>query len=308
MPPKKAKEMQILTQPEILRFLTQAKEEGYYEMFLLEITTGMRKGELLGLKWKDLNFNTGELHISRQVVKAKSQMIVSPPKTKSSIRTIILPPDMVELLAELKATQNSEWIFPSPTNPTIPRNPSAIYSRFQLILERAQCKRIRFHDLRHTFATMALENGMDIKTLSAMIGHVSAETTLNIYSHITDNMQLQAAVRIDREIAKNDVPLPETSGETIAEMQGDYHQTPKEEFKPYKGKIRKPGTGCISMINDHLYEGRFTPTNADGKRISRNVYAQTREECEEKLAELIIEMKAEIKAEKEKRKKESKGA
>lgn len=308
MPPKKAKEMQILTQPEILRFLTQAKEEGYYEMFLLEITTGMRKGELLGLKWKDLNFNTGELHISRQVVKAKSQMIVSPPKTKSSIRTIILPPDMVELLAELKATQNSEWIFPSPTNPTIPRNPSAIYSRFQLILERAQCKRIRFHDLRHTFATMALENGMDIKTLSAMIGHVSAETTLNIYSHITDNMQQQAAVRIDREIAKNDVPLPETSGETIAEMQGDYPQTPKEEFKPYKGKIRKPGTGCISMINDHLYEGRFTPTNADGKRISRNVYAQTREECEEKLAELIIEMKAEIKAEKEKRKKESKGA
>lgn len=308
LPPKKAKEMQILTQPEILRFLTQAKEEGYYEMFLLEITTGMRKGELLGLKWKDLNFNTGELHISRQVVKAKSQMIVSPPKTKSSIRTIILPPDMVELLAELKATQNSEWIFPSPTNPTIPRNPSAIYSRFQLILERAQCKRIRFHDLRHTFATMALENGMDIKTLSAMIGHVSAETTLNIYSHITDNMQQQAAVRIDREIAKNDVPLPETSGETIAEMQGDYPQTPKEEFKPYKGKIRKPGTGCISMINDHLYEGRFTPTNADGKRTSRNVYAQTREECEEKLTELIIEMKAEIKAEKEKRNKENKGA
>lgn len=62
------------------------------------------------------------------------------------------------------------------------------------------------------------------------------------------------------------------------------------------------------MINDHLYEGRFTPTNADGKRTSRNVYAQTREECEEKLTELIIEMKAEIKAEKEKRNKENKGA
>ena len=70
--------------------------------------------------------------------------------------------------------------------------------------------------------------------------------------------------------------------------------TAEPKFEPYKGKIRKPGTGCVTMINDHLYEGRFTPTNADGKRISRNIYAQTREECEEKLAELIKAMKAEI--------------
>ena len=78
--------------------------------------------------------------------------------------------------------------------------------------------------------------------------------------------------------------------------------TTEAKFEPYKGKIRKPGTGCVTMINDHLYEGRFTPTNADGKRISRNIYAQTREECEAKLAVLIAEMKAEIKAEKERRK------
>ena len=76
--------------------------------------------------------------------------------------------------------------------------------------------------------------------------------------------------------------------------------TPKKDFEPYKGKIRKSGTGCVTMINDHLYEGRFTPTNADGKRISRNIYAQTREECEEKLAELIKTMKAEIAEEKAK--------
>ena len=69
--------------------------------------------------------------------------------------------------------------------------------------------------------------------------------------------------------------------------------TPEKEFEPYKGKIRKSGTGCVTMINDHLYEGRFTP-RVNGKRISKNVYAKTREECEEKLAELIITMKAEI--------------
>ena len=69
--------------------------------------------------------------------------------------------------------------------------------------------------------------------------------------------------------------------------------TPEKEFEPYKGKIRKSGTGCVTMINDHLYEGRFTP-RVNGKRISKNVYAKTREECEEKLAELIKTMNAEI--------------
>ena len=301
LPPKKAKEMQVLTPAEIIRFLTQAKEEGYYEIFLLELTTGMRRGEIIGLKWRDLDLATGELHIARQVIRVKSETVVSQPKTKSSIRTVILAPDMVEILAELKQMVAGEWMFPSPVNEGQPRNPCALYHRFQTILERAKCKKVRFHDLRHTFATMAIENGMDIKTLSAMIGHVSAETTLNIYSHITDTMQLQAAVKIDREIGGTDAQLPEPEPPKASEPTPT-KATPEKKFEPYKGKIRKPGTGCVTMINDHLYEGRFTPTNADGKRISRNIYAQTREECEEKLAVLIVEMKSEIKAEKERRK------
>ena len=103
LPPKKAKEMQVLTPAEIIRFLTQAKEEGYYEIFLLELTTGMRRGEIIGLKWSDLDLATGELHIARQVIRVKGETVVSQPKTKSSIRTVILAPDMVEILAELKA-------------------------------------------------------------------------------------------------------------------------------------------------------------------------------------------------------------
>ena len=188
LPPKKAKEMQVLTQAEILRFLTRAKEEGYYEMFLLELTTGMRRGEIIGLKWRDLNLQTGELRITRQVVKTGSSKEISVPKTKSSVRTILLPPDMVELLAELKKQTKGEWMFPSPVKEGEPRNPTAVYHRFQLILERSHCKKIRFHDLRHTFATMALENGMDIKTLSAMIGHISSETTVNVRNPHTNKM------------------------------------------------------------------------------------------------------------------------
>ena len=125
-------------------------------------------------------------------------------------------------------------------------------------------------------------------------------TTLNIYSHITDTMQQQAAARIDREIAGADTPIPEpTATDKTSDSEADYQPT-EPKFEPYKGKIRKPGTGCVTMINDHLYEGRYTPTNAYGKRESHNIYAKTREECEEKLAEMIVQVKAQIKAEKEK--------
>ena len=133
-----------------------------------------------------------------------------------------------------------------------------------------------------------------------MIGHISSETTLNIYSHITDTMQQQAAVRIDREIGGTNAEMPEPVEVKVCDDPNDENAT-EAVFEPYKPKIRKSGTGCVTMINDHLYEGRFTP-RVNGKRISKNVYAKTREECEEKLAELIKTMKAEIAAEKKKAK------
>ena len=130
---------------------------------------------------------------------------------------------------------------------------------------------------------------MDVKTLSSTIGHISAETTLNTYSHVTDRMRIQASVKIDRKIGGTDTEMPEAPDEPKVTQTSEV----EENFEPYKPKIRKSGTGCVTMINDHLYEGRFTP-RVNGKRISKNVYAKTREECEEKLAELIKTMKAEI--------------
>lgn len=303
LPPKKAKEMQVLTREELQRFLIQAKDEGYYELFLLELGTGMRRGEILALQWDDLDIKTGELYIKRQVYALNGELHVSTPKTKSSVRTVVLPTSLINILSEYKKAVDSKWIFPSPLDSTVTRNPSAVRKRLQLILERAGCKHVRFHDLRHTFATMALEHGMDIKTLSATIGHVSAATTLDIYSHITDTMQQQAAVNIDRKIGKTDAEMPEREN-----TQSQAEKRPVSDFEPFVGKIRKPGTGCVTMINNRLFEGRFTPTNADGKRISKNIYAQTREECEEKLAELIVQMKAEIAEEKARRKSEQESA
>ena len=102
LPPKKAKEMQVLTKDEMQRFIIQAKADGYLELFILELCTGMRRGEIAALQWNDLNMQTGELHICRQVTVVKGASYICTPKTKSSIRTIILPPDIVRILAEYK--------------------------------------------------------------------------------------------------------------------------------------------------------------------------------------------------------------
>ena len=296
LPPKKAREMQVLTHDEMQRFLIQAKHDGYYEIFLLDLSTGLRRGELMALQWKDLNFTTGELRVERQVGRVNGELVTSPPKTKSSIRTIVLPPSVLKMLKEYQpSTNGSKWIFPSPIKTDdSPRDPHTVYQKMQLVLKRAECKRIRFHDLRHTFATMALEYGMDIKTLSAMIGHVSSATTLDIYSHITTEMEIKAAQTIDRAIGKTDTTIKEDAVPTPKKR-----ERTKIDFKPKQGKIRKSGTGGIYQLNDHLWEGRYTPTNAMGKRESHNVYAKTREECEEALNKMIIEVREQIQKEKE---------
>ena len=284
LPPKKAKEMQVLDREELQKFLIQAQADGYYELFLLDICTGLRRGELIALQWEDLNFETGVLTVNKQAYTVNGELQIIPPKTKASVRKLVLPPVVLAVLQEYKKTVDSRWMFPSPVKADRPITPGVARRRLQTILERADCKRVRFHDLRHTFATLALENGMDVKTLSAMLGHVSAVTTLDIYTHITGDMQRAAAASIDRSIGKM-----EPQEEAESEQKGIV------DFQPYVGKKRKPGTGCVSELNDHLFEGRYSPVWPDGTQHSRNVYAHTRDECEEKLKALITEMNEERK-------------
>lgn len=150
---------------------------------------------------------------------------------------------------------------------------------------------------------MALEHGMDVKTLSATIGHVSSATTLDIYSHITDTMQRQAAVHIDRKIGGTDAQMPtaEQTPEATAKPPVNAPCAPTESHpEPIPRKIRKSGTGCLYQINDNLWEGSFFPRLPGGKRKKFNVYAETRDQCAIKLAEMIAQKKAEIAQEKAK--------
>lgn len=135
---------------------------------------------------------------------------------------------------------------------------------------------------------------MDIKTLSAIIGHISSATTIDIYSHITDTMRQNAAARIEQGIAHGDATAPVEPTNPASVL-----KTHAPNFTPYTGKIRKSGTGGIYQINDHLYEGRYTPTNAQGKREVHTVYAKTREEVEPLLERMIEEVRERIKGEKE---------
>lgn len=280
IPPKKAREMSILTPEEMHRLLIQAKHDNYYELFLLEAATGMRRGEICGLKWDDINLQSGEINISRQAAVVDGKISICTPKTKSSSRTIIIPPKVAGVLREYKRNVFSEWVFPSPLDNEKPRHPCSVTKILYKLLDRIGCKRVRFHDLRHTFATNAIASGMDIKTLSSIIGHISTETTVNIYTHLTDQMKQEAAKQIDSGIGTNTVQNINTKK--------------FEEFKPKKSKKRAPGTGCIVRIRENTYEGRYAPTLKDGSRPVHTVYAKTKEECEFLLREMIIEVNRQI--------------
>ena len=194
LPPKKGREMQVLTPAEIERFLARAREEGYYELFLLELSTGMRRGEICGLKWSDISFLDGTLSVKRSVSsKAGGGVTVGDTKTGAGVRTIVMPPSVATMLEKKQATAVSQWVFPNFENPALPLNPTAAYDKLKRILKRAELPLIRFHDLRHTFATHAIQGGVDAKTLAGLLGHTDASFTLDTYTHMTSDMHKHAS-------------------------------------------------------------------------------------------------------------------
>ena len=118
-------------------------------------------------------------------------------KTSAGERKIIMPPSIKSLLERKRAEAICEWVFPHYTNPNDPLHPSSAYGRLKTILKREGLPLIRFHDLRHTFATQAMQGGVDAKTLAGILGHTDASFTLDTYTHVTGDMQRNASAVVN---------------------------------------------------------------------------------------------------------------
>lgn len=186
---------QILNDEQLDRFIEVIKnDKRWCDFFYTEITTGLRKGEICGLRWEDFDENRSTLKIKRSIGKTvNGVMLIGETKTETGSREILLPPSTAELFRKRKEDAISDWIFPNLRNTEKPMNPQCAYQHLKTILKRAELPPIRFHDLRHTFATHAIAGGVDAKTLSGILGHANASFTLDNYTHVTTDMQKSAA-------------------------------------------------------------------------------------------------------------------
>jgi integrase len=216
------KEMEFLNESEVLQFLMFAhgtRNEGLYHV---AIKTGMRQGELLGLKWSDLDWNKRIIRVQRQVQRIKGQGIVfMRPKTKAALRSIRLGEATIQTLRRHMAQQqlekafagerweNFDLIFPSRVG--TPQSQSNLLKEFKVLLKEAGVKKIRFHDLRHTAASLMLNHGIAILIVSKMLGHSKPSTTLDIYGHLIPTMQEGVASLMDELVT----PIPVKMGETV---------------------------------------------------------------------------------------------
>ena len=186
---------QILNEEQLDTFMAAIEQdEVWRDFFFTELTTGLRRGEICGLRWEDFDEAEGTLKVNRSVSTRKAgNLEVGETKTNKGHRSISLPDSTAQRLRERKKTAISDWIFPNPLHPEEPVNPGYAYNRMKTILKNTGLPSIRFHDLRHTFATHALAGGVDAKTLSGILGHTNASFTLDTYTHVTGDMQKQAA-------------------------------------------------------------------------------------------------------------------
>lgn len=165
---------------------------------ILSLYTGLRVGEICGLQWQDFNFKQGSLSVTKTVERislgnGKTKVVVEPPKTESSIRKVYMPPFITALLNDHKDTPEKYVL----TGKLKPSEPRALQYKFKRILGKTNIRDMSFHSLRHTYATLCIEKGMDIKTLSELLGHSDVKITLNTYVHSSDSLKKKYVRRLE---------------------------------------------------------------------------------------------------------------
>ncbi len=176
---KKVECFSLFEQKIIEQYCLSSNKNKMYGIIIC-LYTGIRLGELLALEFSDIDFDKSIMHISKTCYDSKNGRIIESPKTNSSNRMIPLPKQIIKLVKELKKSSNSSYLITDFSKPVAVRS----YQRtFELLLKKLNIEHKGFHSLRHTFATRALECGMDIKTLSELLGHKNTGITLNRYVH-----------------------------------------------------------------------------------------------------------------------------
>ncbi len=206
--------METYSVEEVRSLLNAVKGSQLEALFYIAVTAGLRQGEILGLLWSDLEWGTGNLRVQRQLQRVRHKgLIFNEPKSASGRRLIVLGPTTLERLQEHKDRQNNqrqgfaeEWqafdlIFTKPNGSPI--DPRGLLRNFKSIIKNAGLPDIRFHDLRHTAATMMLQCGVHPKIVQERLGHSSISITLDTYSHILPVMQIEAASKIDELLTRN---------------------------------------------------------------------------------------------------------
>lgn len=200
---KEDKEVEFWSKKDINIFLENFKEKYIYTAVFIDLMTGLRVGELCGLKWKDIDLQNGILKVTHQVIQdkeTKELIYTNKLKTKTSYRKITIPKILINYLAKLKvderAKENDFVLLNRSGQMCNPRNISMEFTKN--ISKCKDLKRIVFHSLRHTHATLLISNGENIKVVSERLGHKDINTTLNIYTHIIKEMEENTAELLDK--------------------------------------------------------------------------------------------------------------
>ena len=205
--PKDRPEMLTWSGEELATFLTFTAQDRDFPIYQLAAATGMRRGELLGLRWRDVELDSSRLSIRQQVTRKVSTWGFGPPKSEKSKRSLDVDADTVAILREQRERQLFErrrWddAYRSDLDLVLcqedgsPEDPDVVGRRFSRRVGQIKLlPKIGLHGLRHTHATLLLEDGVDVKTVSERLGHDSIQTTLELYAHVTPRMRASAAVR-----------------------------------------------------------------------------------------------------------------
>ena len=227
-PPKVSrKEMRALTGPEVHRMLEACEDSAWHSIFHTLTWTGLRRSELLGLRWKDVDLILASLRVVQSVQRLNTgEFIVQEPKTASGRRTIALSPASCLVLREHREKQEADTtllgrqlaeddlVFSHPDGS--PRDPSTLTLAFRRLTRRVGLDGVRLHDLRHTMASLYLEQGVNPKTVAERLGHASVTITLDLYSHCLPGVQEAAAVQFDTAMER----AKSTSAKVTPELVG----------------------------------------------------------------------------------------